>query len=344
MNWFAKRTVEVCGIWKTVWGEQAGRVQCAIGAQAANSWVTEFHLLECPLWRDDPRNPLQGTNCATQLDAVAIAPYFGGYVGEPGNETALTALTVLPDGGVDALLTELTQGGVLPNSPPGGALAEARQWMHAQADVAARHGMALLAYEGGQHLVGTGGLEHQPALTQLFRSVNRAPAMLGLYTDYLSAWRDSGGTMLALYRSTGPANKWGSWGLSERLTQRAAPKRTAVLNFNAVNACWWEGCGVGPVPEFRDGDGDGIVDWLDNCQRAFNPDQRDTDGDGFGNACDADLNNSGFVDLQDFKRFKASVATNDPDADFDGDGRVDLNDLVIFTQLFLKRPGPAGRP
>ncbi len=344
MNWFAKRSVEVCGLWKSVWGDQAERVQCTIGAQAANSWVSEFHLLACPMWRDDPRNPNPGVSCGAQLDAIAVAPYFGGYIGEPGNESALLALTGMPDGGVEAVLSELRHGGLLPNSPPGGALAQARQWMHAQADVAARHGLALLGYEGGQHIAGTGGMEHRPELTKLFRAVNRAPEMRQLYTDYLSDWRDSGGTMLALYRATGPANKWGSWGIRESLAQRVAPKRSAVLNFNAVNPCWWEGCGVGLATEFADADGDGIVDIVDNCQRVFNPDQRDTDGDGFGNACDADLNNSGFVDLQDFKRFKTVFNTNDADADFDGNGWVDLNDLARFTQLFLKLPGPAGKP
>ena len=35
-------------------------------------------------------------------------------------------------------------------------------------------------------------------------------------------------------------------------------------------------------------DNDGIIDYEDNCQFAWNPDQLDFDGDGLGNACDSE--------------------------------------------------------
>jgi len=62
-----------------------------------------------------------------------------------------------------------------------------------------------------------------------------------------------------------------------------------------------------------DTDGDGIADSQDNCRLHPNPEQRDTDGDGFGNRCDADLDNNGFVSF---------------------------NDLTIFRELFNQPPGP----
>lgn len=37
---------------------------------------------------------------------------------------------------------------------------------------------------------------------------------------------------------------------------------------------------------FLDCDGDGLVDWLDNCFEDANPDQTDTDQDGIGDECD----------------------------------------------------------
>jgi Thrombospondin type 3 repeat len=46
----------------------------------------------------------------------------------------------------------------------------------------------------------------------------------------------------------------------------------------------------------NDGDGDGIVDSVDNCPTVANADQADTDGDKIGNACDKDANGDGVDD------------------------------------------------
>jgi hypothetical protein len=90
-----------------------------------------------------------------------------------------------------------------------------------------------------------------------------------------------------------------------------------------------------------DSDGDGIADSADNCTLIANADQRDTNGDGFGNACDADLNNDGIVNVVDLGLLRLVFFTNDPDADFNGDGVVNVIDLGILRTGFFAPPGPS---
>ena len=126
-----------------------------------------------------------------------------------------------------------------------------------------------------------------------------------------------------------------------------------------------------------DGDGDGVLDDIDNCPGTFNPgqedsdavaadgigdacdnciaianaDQRDTDGDNFGNICDADLNGDGTVNVTDIGLFKAAFGntapgvppfTSDDHADFNNDGAVNVTDVGILKTLFGSAPGPSG--
>jgi hypothetical protein len=93
-----------------------------------------------------------------------------------------------------------------------------------------------------------------------------------------------------------------------------------------------------------DADGDGILDFVDNCSAVYNPDQRDTDGDSFGNRCDPDFNGNGTVDSNDASLLKSrlgALGANAPNQDLDGNGRVDAADMAILTGMFRKPPGPA---
>ncbi|MFK8015477.1 MAG: proprotein convertase P-domain-containing protein [Gammaproteobacteria bacterium] len=91
-----------------------------------------------------------------------------------------------------------------------------------------------------------------------------------------------------------------------------------------------------------DSDGDGVEDAADNCTLVPNADQRDTNGDGFGNACDADLNNDGVINVADLGLLRAVFFTADADADLNGDGVVNVADLGILRASFFGAPGPSG--
>jgi hypothetical protein len=96
-----------------------------------------------------------------------------------------------------------------------------------------------------------------------------------------------------------------------------------------------------------DADGDGVPDSTDNCTAVANPDQRDSDGDGYGNACDADLNNSGTVTAADFAILRSVLgqsATAGPTAaaaDLNGSGTVTAADFAILRSALGKNPGPS---
>ncbi len=105
------------------------------------------------------------------------------------------------------------------------------------------------------------------------------------------------------------------------------------------------------APPAADTDSDGVPDSLDNCINVANgpliPDaggnsQLDADGDGYGNICDADFDNSGFVNFADLGAFRTAFGSSDPVADMDGSGFVNFADLGLFRNAFGAAPGPSG--
>lgn len=112
-----------------------------------------------------------------------------------------------------------------------------------------------------------------------------------------------------------------------------------------------------------DSDGDLIADDVDNCTlRANGPNQLgnqiDTDVDGYGNACDPDYDNTGFVNTADFgiflQSFGFSSSSSPPpvggynfETDHNGSLSTNVADYGIFLQFYSTPypnnvPGPSG--
>jgi chitodextrinase len=212
-EYHALRTRMLAGIFKAELG--AGRVIAVLGAQTVNTWIASHPL--------DFLRARFGAG-ATGIDAVAIAPYFGVSPGpaEAGTYTAM---------GLDAFFDHV-RATVLPEMA--GHMANYRT-------LAADYGVRLLAYEGGQHMVGVGGAESNAALNALFDSFNRDPRIGQLYLDYLADWKSVGGELFVHFNDVSRYTQWGRWGALEYVAQprSESPKFDALQTFIEQNPVWW---------------------------------------------------------------------------------------------------------
>jgi hypothetical protein len=100
--------------------------------------------------------------------------------------------------------------------------------------------------------------------------------------------------------------------------------------------------------EEPDQDGDLVPDPDDNCLTTPNPTQVDTDLDGYGNACDADYDESGVVGVVDFLALSIAYgasegqANYDPAVDSNSDGAIGAPEFNLLSVTFGHPPGPSG--
>ena len=204
LRWYSERSVAVFRLWEAVFSSVSrARLVRVMASQSANPWVSEQVLG----WK----------NAAQQVDALAIAPYFGNEFGTPQTQNKVATMTV------DQLLNALEQEIDGKN----------REWIEQNVAVARKFKVPrLVAYEGGQHLVGVGGAENNPMLTDLFFAANRSPRMYDLYRKHLSNWFRAGGDLYMAFSSVAKPSKWGSWGALEYQDQPTAnaPKYRRLID------------------------------------------------------------------------------------------------------------------
>ena len=201
----AYRSVQIFKIWEDAFGGR-DRLVRVIASQAANAYVSDVKLS----FRDAHKD----------CDALAIAPYVSLNVSATSTPNA-AAVAAWP---VEQVLDHME----------GTSLPEAIEWIKASKKTADKHGVALIAYEAGQHAVGIGGSENVEALTKVLAAANRHARMGAIYTRYLDAWRDESGGLCAIFSSVGAWSKWGSWGLLE-YGDDDTPKFRAVNEWNLAN-------------------------------------------------------------------------------------------------------------
>lgn len=201
-RFYSQRAVAIFKIWEDVFGGR-DRLVRVLASQSANAWLSE----QIVSWQDAYK----------YADALAVAPYFGNDYGDPANADKTSGMTT--DQLIAGLQNELNGTN--------------RQRMLDQAAVARKYGLQLVAYEGGQHLVGYGGAENNDTLTQLFLATNRDARMADLYRQHLQNWAAAGGGLYVAYAYVYAPGKWGSWGALEYQDQPSsdAPKYRALVDF-----------------------------------------------------------------------------------------------------------------
>jgi len=201
----AYRSVQIFDIFEQVFGG-TDRIVRVLPSQAANPYVSEQILN----FRDAYRH----------ADALAIAPYIGFIV--PARGEALTAEQV-QNWTLDQVFDHIQKV----------CLPRAVENMRKQKAVADRYGLLLVAYEGGQHLVGARGGENYERLTKLFQAANADSRMALFYDRYFAAWTQAGGDLFCYFSSVGRWSKWGSWGIMQYYDEdpAASPKFTATMRW-----------------------------------------------------------------------------------------------------------------
>lgn len=205
LRYQSRRSLEIFDIWEQVFGD-TDRLVRVLATQAANTWTTT--------------TVLDWNNAGLKTDAVAIAPYFCGVAGR-GDVTAILAMTV------DQLLSYCSNE----------ITTTVKGWMDSQHTAISSRGLDMIAYEGGQHLVGVGANQNEQQLTDFFMSANRHPRMKDLYATYLNQWKTAGGGMFVNFISVNASGKFGSFGTLEYQDQdmATAPKYQALMEFIAAN-------------------------------------------------------------------------------------------------------------
>ncbi|WP_293572979.1 hypothetical protein [Phaeobacter sp.] len=235
MQFYGGRAAEVAAIWSEVFADEpSDRLVRVVATQTG--WLgLEEQILTAPLWvAEDParRKP------ANQFDAYAVTGYFGGILGLPDRAPMLRAW--LEQSREQAAATAASKGlqGIAAAEfidthqyDVANALAEAElrdglvsgsiddtitdllgRVLPYHAEVARKHDLDLIMYEGGSHVVGLGPMVDDEALTAFFSHFNYTAEMGALYRSLLVGWKALGGQLFTAYSDVATPGKWGSWG------------------------------------------------------------------------------------------------------------------------------------
>jgi len=202
----AKRSADVFEIFEEEFVNDNRFVKVLPGF-AASPWVTNFIL-------ESFHDPFYNPNGIT-ADALTIAPYFGGALGDEISEQGLEEST-----SVEQLMDSLAL-----------RLPESYTYMSDTKALADNFDLRFIAYEGGQHVVANWPYNQNEQFVEKLLEVNRHPRMEEFYCEYFDQWYDTvGGELFCHFSSHGQYNQFGAWGIKETYDDVEAPKYEALKN------------------------------------------------------------------------------------------------------------------
>lgn len=250
MQWHGMRTAQMCDVFKQeIFSSDKQRVKCVLGIHPG--WRdSQIPAMLCPEWVKEGNEPCYKHG----FDFIGTTSYFtGGLNGPPHYEEDPKHISTLKkwlnkkDGGLTLAFEQLETGNNLRHLKNykdfEGVYRDTLENLKYWVDYARKHGMNVVAYEGGQHISANAlKLQDDEGIVNFHIAMNRDQRMEKIYRELLRAWKDSGAQLHVHYLDVGPPSKFGSWGALENLNQRTSPKWRALTDFNENIVCWWDGC------------------------------------------------------------------------------------------------------
>ncbi|MDZ4093624.1 MAG: hypothetical protein U1D35_01785, partial [Paracoccaceae bacterium] len=238
VQFYALRAMQVAGIWTQVYGKDApARLVRVISTQTG--WIgLEEAILEAPLVL------AEGLPApATAFDAYAVTGYFAALLGSDEKRDMVRGWLAESLAGAAAqadaqglkgaaraahiaahrydLATRHAAQELADGSVSGWADDTLAQLISTvlphHAAVAQAHGLQLVMYEGGSHVVGYGAQTDDAELTAFFQHLNFTPEMGALYQQLLAGWAGLTDAPFNAFVDVYAPTKWGSWGALRHL-------------------------------------------------------------------------------------------------------------------------------
>ena len=201
--WYSMRANEVLTICSEVFSEVPNRLVRVIAGQSTHPWGGR-QIMD---WNSASEQPDGSATTKDRFDVYAVAPYFGGYLGRVPHSDTTVDMTE------EEVLAACDADSVKNN---GDGLEGYTQVNVANAT---ERGIPLVAYEGGQHLVGVGTPQESQLLTNLLNATNRAAGMQPIYAADLGRWKENNGKLFVAFSHASKYGKYGSCGALESQAQ-----------------------------------------------------------------------------------------------------------------------------